>query len=75
VLFGWLHGLVSLLPTHPNLYDAIRRPEARTDAVSSSRRAATLLAGVALAPLAAGLAAAEIAAGAGGSVYIEARKP
>ena len=29
-LFGWLHGLVGRLPGHPDLYDAIRRPEARS---------------------------------------------
>ena len=29
VVFGWLHGIVGLLPGHPDLYDAIRRPEAR----------------------------------------------
>ena len=30
VLFGWLHGLVRQLPGHPDLYDAIRRSEARS---------------------------------------------
>jgi SAM-dependent methyltransferase len=75
VLFGWLDGLVSILPSQPSLYDAIRRPEARTIEMRSFRRGATLLAGVALAPVAAGLAAAEVAAGAGGAVYIEARRP
>ena len=29
VLFGWLHGLVGALPGTGDLYDAIRRPEAR----------------------------------------------
>lgn len=29
VVFGWLHGLVGMLPGHPDLYDAIRRPEAQ----------------------------------------------
>ena len=32
VVFGWLHGLVGALPCHPDLYDAIRRPEARARA-------------------------------------------
>lgn len=73
VLFGWLDGLVSMLPGRPSLYDAIRQPDARTTPMSDSRRAATLAAGVALAPVAAVLAAGEIAAGAGGSVYLEAR--
>jgi hypothetical protein len=73
VLFGWLDGLVSMLPGRPSLYDAIRQPDARTTPMSDSRRAATLAAGVALVPIAAVLAAGEIAAGAGGSVYLEAR--
>ena len=30
VVFGWLHGLVGTLPGRPDLYDAIRRPEARS---------------------------------------------
>ena len=75
VLFGWLDGLVSTLPTQPSLYDAIRQAEARATAMSGSRRAITLAAAVALAPVATILAAAEIAAGAGGSVYVEARRP
>jgi hypothetical protein len=29
VLFGWLHGIVGRLPGHPDLYDAIRRGQAR----------------------------------------------
>src|SRR3954470_7210772 len=29
VVFGWLHGLVGTLPAHPDLYDAIRRADAR----------------------------------------------
>ena len=33
-MFGWLHGLVGMLPGHPDLYDAIRRCEARQDQVS-----------------------------------------
>ncbi len=75
VLFGWLHGLVASLPGHPDLYDAIRRPEARAVAVRPGRRAATLAAGVALAPLAGLLSAAEVLAGAGGTVFVQARRP
>ncbi len=29
IAFGWLQGLVGLLPGRPDLYDALRRPEAR----------------------------------------------
>jgi len=75
VVFGWLDGLVSMLPNQPSLYDAIRQTDARATTMSGSRRATTLAAGIALTPVAAALAAAEIAAGAGGSVYIEARRP
>jgi SAM-dependent methyltransferase len=75
VLFGWLHGLVVSLPGHPDLYDAIRRPEARARALSPRRRALTLIAGVALAPLAAILAGSEILAGRGGTVFVQASAP
>jgi SAM-dependent methyltransferase len=74
VLFGWIDGLVSMLPSRPSLYDAIRHPEARAAAMSRSRRTMTLAAGLALAPVATILAAAEVAARAGGTVYIEARR-
>ena len=74
VAFGWLHGLVGLLPGHPHLYDAIRRPEARSTPVSPGRRALTLAAAAALAPVAALASAVEVAARRGGSVYVEARR-
>ena len=74
VVFGWLDGLVSMLPRQPSLYDAIRQPEARTTAISGLRRTTTLAAGLALAPAATVLAVAEVAARAGGSVYLEARR-
>jgi SAM-dependent methyltransferase len=75
VMFGWLDGLVSTLPSHPSLYDAIRQSDARAAAMDPGRRMTTLLSGMVLAPAAAALAAAEIAARSGGSVYLEARKP
>jgi hypothetical protein len=74
VVFGWLHGLVGSLPGRPDLYDALRRPQARSHPISAPRRAGTVAAGVALAPLAAAAAAVEVAAGRGGSVYVEARR-
>lgn len=73
LVFGWLHGLVGMLPGHRDLYDAIRRPEARNEAMRPLSRFATLAAGVTLAPLAVALAIAEATAGAGGTVYVEAR--
>jgi 2-polyprenyl-3-methyl-5-hydroxy-6-metoxy-1,4-benzoquinol methylase len=74
VVFGWLHGLVGSVPGTADLYDAVRRPEARSAPVSRAQRAATLAAGVALLPVAAAGAAAEIALRRGGSVYVEAIK-
>jgi SAM-dependent methyltransferase len=75
VLFGWLQGLVGLLPGGLNLYDAIRRPSARRTGLHGTARAATLAAGVGLLPAAAALTALEVAMRRGGSVYVEARKP
>lgn len=74
VVFGWLHGLVGLLPGHPDLYDAIRRPAARSRPMSHTARALTLIAAAALLPVAAGAALVEAAARRGGSVYVEARR-
>lgn len=74
VMFGWLHGLVLAAPGHGNLYDAIRRPAARSEPQSASRRVRTLATGAALAPVAMLGAALEVAVGRGGTVYIEARR-
>jgi SAM-dependent methyltransferase len=74
VVFGWLHGLVGLLPGHPSLYDAIRRPAARAEPMSQRVRAFALVAGALLLPLAAACAAAEVAARRGGTTYVEARR-
>jgi SAM-dependent methyltransferase len=74
VVFGWLHGLVGLLPGRPNLYDAIRRPEARRAPMARVARFATLVGASALLPLAALGAAAEVALRRGGTVYVEARR-
>lgn len=75
VMFGWLQGIVGSLPGHPSLYDAIRRADARSRQLSPGRRVATLAAGAALAPVASALALAEVSARAGGTVYLEARRP
>ncbi|HMI80369.1 MAG TPA: hypothetical protein VK480_01150, partial [Solirubrobacterales bacterium] len=73
VVFGWVDGLVGLLPGHPSLYEAIRRPEARFRPLSRRRRALTLAAAVLAFPLALLAAAAEVALRRGGTVYVEAR--
>jgi len=74
VLFGWLHGLVGLLPEHPDLYDAIRRPAARSAPMTAKARGTALAAAVLLLPAALLASLAEVALGRGGTVYVEARR-
>jgi SAM-dependent methyltransferase len=74
VLFGWLHGLVGRLPGSPDLYDAIRRPEARREPRSVWARLLALGTAVLLTPLAVVLSVVEVSAGRGGTVYVEARR-
>jgi SAM-dependent methyltransferase len=74
VVFGWLHGLVRALPGQMNLYDAIRRSEARQVEQSSAKRLVTLTVATALAPLAIGAAVTEVAVHRGGTIYVEARR-
>ena len=74
VVFGWLHGLVGSLPSHPDLYDAIRRPAARQAALPPSRRALALSAAAVALPVAAGCALTEAGLRRGGTVYVEARR-
>ncbi len=75
LLFGWLYGMVRSLPGHADLYSAIRRPEARGNALSGARRAAALGSAIVLTPVASALVVGEVAAHAGGTVYVEARRP
>lgn len=74
VVFGWLHGLVGALPGRPDLYDAIRRPEARRRPISVPTRILVLTAAGLLVPAATIGAAVEIVARRGGTVYVEARR-
>ena len=74
VLFGWLHGLVGWLPGHPDLYDAIRRNEARQEAQSGAFRLYALAAAVAALPAALAGTAIEVATRSGGTIYVEARR-
>jgi hypothetical protein len=73
-VFGWLHGLVGSLPGRLDLYDAIRRPEARSRPLSGAQRLAALAAGAILLPVAAAATLVEAALGRGGSIYVEARR-
>ena len=74
VLFGWLHGIVGRLPGHPDLYDAIRRSEARRAVQSPAFRVYALAAAVAVLPLAVAGTVIEVASRSGGTVYVEARR-
>ena len=74
IAIGWLDGLVGCLPGDLDLYQALRRPEARSAAMGGRRRAATLAAGALLAPVALAAAAVEIALRRSGTVYVEARR-
>ena len=74
VVFGWLHGLVGVLPGQLSLYDAIRRPEAQEQRQSTTRRLSTLAMAALLSPAAVAAASFEIAIGRGGTVYVEARR-
>ena len=75
VVFGWVHGFVGKLPGHPDLYDAIRRSEARQGGQSPAVRLYALAAAVAVLPAALVATAVEVARRSGGTVYIEARRP
>jgi SAM-dependent methyltransferase len=74
IVFGWLHGLVGRIPGTADLYDAIRRPAARSRPVARSRRMRALGAAAALLPVAGAAAGLEAALRRGGSVYVEARR-
>jgi SAM-dependent methyltransferase len=73
VVFGWLDGLVGSLPGRPHLYDAIRKPRARSTPFASGGRTYALLAAAAILPLALLAGLVEALLGRGGSVYFEAR--
>ena len=74
VVFGWVHGLVGKLPGHPDLYEAIRRSDARMAAQSPVRRALTIAAAIVAMPFALVASAVEVAAKSGGTIYVEARR-
>lgn len=74
VVIGWLTGLVASLPGGLDLYQALRRPEARIEPLTTARRLASLAAGTILLPVAAAGAVAETLLRRGGTVYVEARR-
>jgi SAM-dependent methyltransferase len=74
VAFGWLHGMVGRLPGEPDLYDAIRAPEARSAPVPAAMRLYAVAAACVLLPFAVVMAVIEAVGRRGGSVYVEARR-
>jgi SAM-dependent methyltransferase len=74
VVFGWIHGLVGQLPGQPDLYEVIRRGEARRSAQSPARRGYAVAAAGAAVPLALAATAVEVAARSGGTIYVQARR-
>ena len=74
IVIGWLDGLVGTLPGDLRLYQALRRPGARSAAMSRSRRLAALAAGLILLPVAGLLSLVEVALRRGGTVYVEGRR-
>lgn len=74
VVFGWIHGLVGELPGRPDLYEVIRRGEARRSAQSPARRCYAVAAAGAAVPLALAATAIEVAARSGGTIYVQARR-
>ena len=74
VVFGWLHGLVGSVVRDLDLYDAIRRPEARSEPMTGARRMLALALGGLLLPVAIVASVIEVAARRGGTIYVEARR-
>lgn len=74
VVFGWVHGLAGQLPGQPDLYETIRRGEARRMAQTPARRGYTLAAAAAAVPLALVATGAEAVTRSGGTIYVQARR-
>ncbi|MGE4427410.1 MAG: class I SAM-dependent methyltransferase [Solirubrobacteraceae bacterium] len=74
-VFCALHGLTGRVPGTGDLYDAVRRPDARQRPLGPLRRAWTVLAATLMLPVAAVAAMAESREGRGASIYVEAALP
>jgi SAM-dependent methyltransferase len=74
IAIGWLDGLVGMLPGGLRLYQALRRPEARSAPMTAAQRGAALAAGLALLPIALVCSGVEVALRRPGTVYVEARR-
>lgn len=74
IVIGWLDGLVGALPGAPSLYQALRRPGARSAPLPAPQRVIAILLGVILLPVAAVCSLVEVLARRSGTVYVEARR-
>ena len=74
VAIGWLDGLVGALPGGLDLYQALRRPGARSAPLSRGRRVGSVGCGRAAAAGRARGAGVEVALRRSGTVYVEARR-
>lgn len=75
VLFGWLYGLVRKLPGRLDLYDALRKPEARSAPMTNGQRLLALALATLMLPVALVGTAYEYATGRSGTIYVEAAVP
>ena len=73
IVIGWVAGLVDALPGNLDLYQAVRRPDARIAPMGRLRRTASIVAGVVMLPVAVACSAYEVARRRAGTVYVEAR--
>jgi SAM-dependent methyltransferase len=73
IVIGWLHGLVGELPGQPNLYQALRRRQARIAPQSTRTRVFAIVAALLLLPFAMLGAIVEAMTRRAGTVYMEAR--
>lgn len=73
-LIGWLDGFVAMLPGGLNLYQALRRKQARRIPLNPVQRLLSITAGVLLAPVALVCAAVEVACRRSGTIYVEGRR-
>ena len=74
IVIGWLDGLVGSLPGGLNLYQALRRPEARSVPLEPRALGGLARRGVVLLPVASVAAVAEVALRRSGTTYVEARR-
>jgi SAM-dependent methyltransferase len=73
IVIGWIAGLVTLLPGDLDLYQAVRRSDARIEPMGTARRWLSIAAGIVLLPVAVAGSVGEVVLRRAGTVYVEAR--